>query len=89
MTHTHSAHGHRPAAPVSTIGLLRSLAGALPASAPLARKARRIADRLASGAAPRAVHDRAADLLCDLLNATDSAGGYPEDGLLDDDFDAL
>lgn len=71
--------------PTTTAGLLLSLAATLPHSAPLARRARRTADRLAHGASERATH--AGDLLADLLTASDAGLAYPEDGCLDLDWD--
>lgn len=62
------------AATPTEAGLLLSLVSALPdPSCALARRARRIAGRLEHGACPRAVRREAADLLADLLTATDGA----------------
>lgn len=74
-------------APTADAGLLLSLASTLPASAALARKARRVADRLARHPDARA-HERAAALLAALLTATDTPefADYPLDDLLDPDF---
>lgn len=79
---------HTHHAPTSTAGLLLSLQAALPAQAPLARRARAIAPRLAIRHT-RALEDRAAALLAELLDATDctEAADYAEDGLLDPGFD--
>lgn len=71
----------------STAGLLLSLASAIPGTA-LARRARRTADALSHGASTTAQR-HAADLLADLLTATDPELAYPEDGVLDEDFDVL
>ena len=73
--------------PTADAGLLLSLASTLPASATLARKARRLADRLARHPDDRA-HDRAAALLSALLSATDvpETADYPLDDLIDPDF---
>jgi hypothetical protein len=81
-----------PTAPeTSTAGLLLSLASALPsASSPLARRARAIAHRLSDGASERALQRRAADLLAQLLTATDceELAGYADPDCLDSEFDA-
>lgn len=72
----------------STAGLLLSLSHACPAKA-LRRRARALARRLARPH-PRALETRASDLLADLLNAADAdLAGYPEDGVIDADFDRL
>ena len=74
----------RPSCPKTSNRLI----GALPdPSCPLARRARRVADKLEHGTPSRAVHAAAADLLCDLLTLTDSGVTYDEDGLLTGDFD--
>lgn len=79
---------HTNTAPTSTAGLLLSLQAALPAQAPLARRARAIAPRL-NVRHSRALEDRAASLLAELLTATDCAelAGYETEGCLDADFD--
>ena len=72
--------------PNSTAGLIMSLASTLPPGTPLARRARRTADRLTHGATPTAVH--AGDVLADLLTAADAdLSGYAFDGILDSEFD--
>lgn len=80
---------HTNTAPTSTAGLLLSLQASLPTQAPLARRARAIAPRL-NVRHSRALEDRAASLLAELLTATDCAelAGYSEDGLLDQEFDS-
>lgn len=82
---------HRHPAPpdASTAGLLLSLVNALPnPSGPLGRRARTVAHHLATDGANRALERRAADLLADLLSATDcDLSGYSEEGLLSADFD--
>ena len=57
----------------TTAGLLLSLSSSLPASTPLARRARTVAHRLTHGACDRALQHRAADLLADLLDVADAA----------------
>lgn len=78
--HTHHA-AH------STPGLLLTLSSELPRSSALARKARVVAARLQHGASKRDL-DAAATLLSQLLDASDALALYPEDGVLDPDFDA-
>lgn len=75
---------------VSTQGLLYSLAAELPAGNTLARRARAVAARLSRRGHPRALEDRAASLLAQLLTATDCVelAGYETEGCLDPDWDA-
>ncbi len=82
---------HHAAAPAnSTAGLLLSLASSLPRNArSLERRARATAARL-SRPHTRALDHRAGDLLALLLTAADGdMGEYPEEGLIDPDFDTL
>lgn len=76
-----------PDAPVTTAGLLLSLAHQLERSNPLARSARQLAHRLnaTAGHPSRALALAGADLLARLLDATDS--DCADDDLLDDRFD--
>lgn len=74
----------------STAHMLLGLAHTLPDNAAaLRREAERLADRLQAPHA-LALDRRAAALLSQLLDATDCAelAGYPDEGLLDSDFDA-
>jgi hypothetical protein len=72
----------------STAGMLLSLTSALPdPSGPLARRARRLARNLTLTGSTRALERTAAEVLADLLTATDVDLAYPEDGLLDESFD--
>ncbi len=77
-------------ATASTQGLLLSLSAALPGSSPLRRRAQRTAAKL-SRRHPRTVDAIAAELLAQLLTATDTPelAGYAEDGVIDEDFDRL
>jgi hypothetical protein len=70
-------------------GLILSLCAALPdPRCPIARRATRLARRLLSeGAATRAERADAANLLADLLEATDAGLPLEADGLLSSDFD--
>lgn len=71
----------------TTAGMLSSLANALPdPSSALGRAARAMAHRLATGAPTRADRLEAAELLAQLLDATDDLGGDDSD-LLDEEFD--
>lgn len=75
----------------STPGLLFSLANALPQRQnALARRARRLARAFSEGAPTVAHLDAAAALLARLLDAADTSSEccYPEDGLLDAEWDA-
>lgn len=86
-----TAQTHRQIAPdASLAGLLRSLSHSLPnPSGPLGRRARRLAGAISEGASTRAQANTAATLLARLLDAADvSAECWPEDGLLDAEFDA-
>ena len=76
-----------PHAAPTTAGMLASLANALPdPSSPLGRAARAMAHRLQE-TSDRATRLEAAELLAQLLDATDDLGGDDAD-LLDEEFDA-
>lgn len=77
---------HTNTAPTSTAGLLLSLQSSLPAQAPLARRARAIAPRL-NVRHSRALEDRAAGLLAQLLDATDTGLTFAEADCLDAEWD--
>lgn len=82
---------HTAPATATEAGMLLSLAAALPdPSCPLARRARRLADRLALHPS-RATHKAAADALADLLTACDvDLGAYDlGDDVLLSDFEDL
>lgn len=86
-----TAHASHIAPEASTAGLLLSLANSLPASAkPLQRHARHLAACLRIPHA-RSVDRRASDMLAMLLTAADCAelAGYPDDALIDSEFDAI
>lgn len=72
----------------SSAALLLSLSHSLdnPTNA-LARRARRLAARLARFPADRSLQRRAGDLLADLLTAADAGLALDDDGLLDGGFD--
>lgn len=88
---------HRNRTPITSSGLLLSLAAALPTTeTPLARRARHLASRLRAGGHSRALLDATAACMASLLTAADRLnaetgmdGFDDEDGmLLAGDFDA-
>lgn len=81
-----TAQNHHAAPAGSTAGLILSLSACLPPSNPLARRARRLADRLEHHPS-RPLQDRASELLARLLDATDTGLAYAEEGCLDTEFD--
>ena len=72
----------------STVGLIQSLAAALPDRSALRRQAAHLARQL-NRPHPRAVDRKASDLLAALLTANDTpeAADYSEDGVIDRGFD--
>lgn len=83
-----SNHSAAPIGAPTTGAMLISLAHALPdPSCALGRAARAMAHRLQE-ASPRALRLEAAELLAQLLDATDNLGDCDDDDLLDDEFDA-
>lgn len=78
----HASHDY------SQTGLLLSLAASLPdPHSALARKAHRVARRLAKGARTHSLAREASDLLATLLTRADAGLALDDDGLLDGGFD--
>ncbi len=70
----------------TTAGLLLSLQSCLPASASLAKRARRLANALAAPHGRR-LEERATDTLAALLDATDTGLTFAESDCLDAEWD--